>query len=101
MRGKGPSLCGHDAEMNKLAFGWCTGAVMVLVFEPTACAILTIMYPGKSTMLCDNVPPCLLGASNVQMRERAANSMAAVCSASGGKAGAGSSWRLRRAHKGI
>jgi len=28
-------------EMNELAFGWCAGVVVVLVFKPTAHAILT------------------------------------------------------------
>ena len=36
------SMRGRNTEMNELAFGWCAGAVMVLVFEPTACAILTL-----------------------------------------------------------
>ena len=40
-RGKGSSVRGRDAETNELAFGWCAGAVVVLVFEPTARAILT------------------------------------------------------------
>jgi len=45
-RGKGSSMRGRDAETNELAFGWCAGAVVVLVFEPTAHAILT-QRPGR------------------------------------------------------
>ena len=52
-------------EMNKLVFRWCAGAVMVLVFEPTAHAILTMVNKegdtqrekggGKSSLL---LPGC-------------------------------------------
>jgi len=43
------SVRGRDAETNELAFGWCAGAVVVLVFEPTARAILTAHFYSTHT----------------------------------------------------